>query len=74
MKNNENIVVRKQALFGPGGNSEAFYTDGNKHTYQAPEWLFGMGLDAYEYQAGNGVRGSKATFEKIGQEQRIWCQ
>lgn len=70
MENNNHRMARTHALFGPGGNSEAFYTDGNKHTYQAPEWLFNMGLDAYEYQAGNGVNGSKAAFEKIGQEAR----
>ncbi len=56
------------ALFGPGGNSESFYADGNKSTHQAPAWLAQKGLGAYEYQAGNGVRGSLQAFEKIGEE------
>ena len=57
-------------LFGPGGNSLSFAAAGKKHTYQAPAWLKEFGLDAYEYQAGNGVTGSQATFEKIGEEAR----
>lgn len=56
------------ALFGPSGNSKAFYDSGLKHTFQAPAWLEAMGLDCYEYSAGNGVVGSPATFEKIGEE------
>ncbi len=55
-------------LFGPSGNSKAFYESGLKHTYQAPKWVSDMGLDAYEYSAGNGVTGSLETFAKIGAE------
>lgn len=55
-------------LFGPGGNSKSFYDAGFKHTYQAPGWVSGMGLDAYEYQGGNGIYGSMETFAKIGSE------
>jgi Endonuclease IV len=55
-------------LFGPGGNSESFYAAGLKHTYQAPQWVSELGLDLYEYQAGNGIFGSDATFAKIGEE------
>jgi len=55
-------------LFGPGGNSESFYAEGKKHTLDAPAWLAGRGLDAYEYQAGNGITGSPQLFEKIGKE------
>lgn len=54
------------ALFGPGGNSESFYAQGHKHTVDAPEWIKNIGLDAYEYQAGNGIMGSDETFSKIG--------
>jgi len=56
------------ALFGPSGNSKSFYESGLKHTYQAPSWLEGLGLDCYEYSAGNGVTGSPETFIKIGDE------
>ena len=56
----------KYAQFGPGGNSESFYAAGNKSTKQAPKWLSEIGLDAYEYQCGNGVTGSDASFAEIG--------
>ena len=54
------------ALFGPGGNSESFYAEGLKSTLQAPAWLVKKGLDAYEYQAGNGLTASDATLKRIG--------
>lgn len=60
--------MNANALFGPGGNSKSFYASGLKHTYQAPKWLKEFGLDAYEYQAGNGIYGSDETFAKIGEE------
>ncbi len=59
-----------QALFGPAGNSLSFYAKGYKSTYQAPAYLAEMGLGAYEYQAGQGVRGSEESFAKIAQEAR----
>ena len=52
--------------FGPGGNSESFYDEGYKSTLQAPAWLRARGLDAYEYQAGNGLTAGEATLRKIG--------
>lgn len=54
--------------FGPGGNSESFYEEGKKSTLQAPEWLARNGLDAYEYQAGNGLTAGESTLCKIGEE------
>ena len=60
-----------KALFGPGGNSESFYAEGKKHTFQAPAWLREKGLGAYEYQAGNGITGSADTFRKIGEEAKL---
>ena len=56
------------ATFGPGGNSESFYDEGFKSTLQAPAWLKARGLDAYEYQAGNGLTAGIATLKKIGEE------
>lgn len=55
------------AKFGPAGNSESFYAAGYKNTFQAPGWLKEMGLDLYEYQCGQGVRGSDESFAKVGQ-------
>ncbi len=54
--------------FGPAGNSESFYEAGYKSTWQAPAWLKELGLDAYEYQCGQGVRGSEEAFQKVGEE------
>lgn len=56
--------------FGPGGNSESFYDEGMKSTVQAPGWLSKKGLDAYEYQAGNGLTAGIATLQKIGEKAR----
>lgn len=41
--------------FGPAGNSESFYAQGYKSTWQAPAWLRAMGLSAFEYPFGRGV-------------------
>ena len=56
------------ATFGPGGNSESFYAEGNKATLQAPEWVKLKGLDAYEFEAGNGLKAGPETLRKIGEE------
>lgn len=56
------------ARFGPAGNSEAFYADGNKATLQAPAWVEKMGLNAYEYQCGRGVRISAQGAQALGEE------
>ena len=59
------------AFFGPGGNSEAFKLAGKKSTVEAPEWLASIGLDAYEYEAGNGLAATPATLRAIGKEAAI---
>ena len=58
------------ATFGPGGNSESFYADGKKSTIDAPLWVKNFGLDAYEYEAGNGITAGDATLKKIGDAAR----
>ena len=50
---------------GPAGNSASFYEEGFKHTYQAAEWLFKRGLNAFEYSFGRGVNMTAETAEKI---------
>ena len=60
--------MRKTAIFGPGGNSESFYAAGYKSTAEAPEFLAKIGLGAYEFEAGNGLRATAATLQKIGEE------
>ena len=57
--------------FGPGGNSESFYAEGNKGTVNAPAWVKSKGLDAYEFEAGNGLNASEETLAKIGEQARL---
>lgn len=52
--------------FGPGGNGEWFYREGGKSTGQSPAWLAGKGLDAFEYEAGNGIAASEASLAAVG--------
>ncbi len=54
--------------FGPSGNSDAFYLEGYKSTVSAPKWISELGLNAFEYSFGHGVRMSKETAMKIGEE------
>ena len=60
--------ITDRPTFGPGGNSESFYAEKFKSTYQAPAWLAARGLDAYEFQGGNGISAGEATLAKIGEE------
>lgn len=53
------------AKFGPGGNSAAF-SKKYKSTADAPAYLKEMGLSAYEYECGQGVKISQASAELIG--------
>ena len=65
-----NLKRNPHAVFGPGGNGDWFYSDGNKSTLQAPGWLKRQGLDAYEYEAGNGIAAGEATLRAIGEKAR----
>ena len=58
--------MKEFPLFGPGGNSQSFYDAGYKSTEQAPAWLASLGLDAYEYEAGNGISAGDASLMRIG--------
>lgn len=56
--------------FGPAGNSDSFAAAGFTTTVDAPRWLAGMGLTAYEYQCGRGVRIKAETAQKTGEQAR----
>lgn len=60
------------AFFGPGGNSDAFKLAGGKSTLDAPKFVSSIGLDAYEYEAGNGIASSPAMLAAIGEQARIY--
>ena len=55
-------------LFGPGGNGDEFKRWGGKSTLDAPRFLRERGLDAYEYEAGNGLAANDALLTQIGKE------
>jgi len=56
------------AYFGPGGNSDAFRRAGKSSTLDAPAFVKSIGLDAYEYEAGNGLSANATLLAKIGAE------
>ena len=58
------------AKFGPAGNSESFQAMGYRKTIQVPEYIIRMGLDAYEYQCGRGVRISGEAARAFGEKAR----
>lgn len=60
----------KAPTFGTGGNGDLFYAQGNKATLQAPGWIKRYGLDAYEYEAGNGITAGENTLRAIGEKAR----
>ena len=53
-------------LFGVAGNSDTFTETVSKASADAPALLHAIGLDAYEYQCGKGVRVGEATARQIG--------
>lgn len=51
--------------FGPAGNSDSFYAQGHTSSLEMPAWIAGMGLNAFEYSFGRGVRLSEAKASEI---------
>ncbi|MBR7117192.1 MAG: TIM barrel protein [Clostridia bacterium] len=56
------------AYFGPGGNSDAFKASGFSSTLDAPAFVSSIGLNAYEYEAGNGLSANPKLLLAIGEE------
>ena len=65
------MKLADHATFGPGGNSDSFYADGKKATIEAPAWVKQRGLDAYEFEAGNGLKAGPETLKKIGEQAKL---
>ncbi len=59
------------AYFGPGGNSDAFRLAGGSSTLEAPLFVKSIGLDAYEYEAGNGLSATPAMLAAVGKQAEI---
>lgn len=64
-------IITTSPTFGPGGNGDLFYAEGGKSTLQAPAWLKSYGLDAYEYEAGNGLTAGEASLRAVGEAARV---
>lgn len=56
--------------FGPSGNSEAFTLAGLVHTEDSAKWVADLGLNAFEYSFGRGVRITTEKANKIGEKMR----
>ncbi|MBQ8082206.1 MAG: TIM barrel protein [Clostridia bacterium] len=56
--------------FGPAGNCDSFYAEGHKASVEAPAWLNGRGLTAYEYSFGHGISLREDTARQIAGEAR----
>ncbi len=54
--------------FGPAGNSNSFAAMGYKKNTDIPAYVVKMGLNAYEYQCGRGVKISASSAEALGKE------
>ncbi len=57
--------------FGPAGNSESFTERGYKKSKDIPRYIVEMGLEAYEYQCGRGVKIGEATASELMREAAI---
>lgn len=60
--------------FGPAGTADSFSAMGYKKTTQIPAYLEQLGLNAFEYQCGRGVRvnpGTAASLKKDCEEKGI---
>lgn len=62
------LKVTKLIKFGPSGNSNSFYEQGYKHTYEAAEYLKRLNLDVFEYSFGRGVNIKSETAQLIGKK------
>lgn len=57
--------------FGPSGNSDSFYAQGFTSTLEMPAWVRAMGLCAFEYSFGRGVRLRPETGQAIAAQARL---
>ena len=57
-------------MFGPSGNSNAFYEEGYKSSLQMPHWLRERGLDLYEYNCTKGVKIKEDSARRLGENAR----
>ena len=58
--------------FGPSGNCELFYKEGNKSSLEAPKWLSEKGLSAYEFSFTRGFTIKDETAKKLGENAQLY--
>ena len=58
--------------FGPAGNSESFYEQGHKASVEAPKWISELGLSAFEYSFGRGVRISDELAANLNEQTNLF--
>jgi len=58
--------------FGPSGNSDSFYNQGYQSSIEMPGWLYSLGLNAYEYQCGKGIKISESTAIQLGEQAALY--
>lgn len=56
------------ARFGPSGSPQSFFEAGFTATLQMPDYLAGLGLDAFEYQCGHGVNIGETAARQLGEK------
>lgn len=59
--------MQDKIRFGPAGGSDSFYEEGHKSSLEMPEWLNKLGLNAFEYQCGRGVKISDESAKRLGE-------
>lgn len=64
------MASERRIRFGPAGNSASFYEQGHKRSDEIPRWLNELGLDAYEYSFGRGVRLTESLAGSMRDESR----
>ncbi len=58
-------MTEESIRFGPAGISDSFKAQGYKSSLDIPAYTAGMGLNAFEYQCGHGVRLSEGKARQM---------
>ena len=60
--------------FGTAGTSDSFEAKGYKTSLDIPAYTAEMGLDAFEYQCGHGVRGRRRAGHPVQRPRTLLYQ
>lgn len=62
--------MNNMPFFGPAGNEDSFFEAGFKDVIEAPAYVASLGLTAYEYQGGHGIRITSKKAAELGKKAR----